>query len=148
MLIAVHGEGSHCDYKINIQLHSFPLLFPASAVIGVFYEDLFYGLPLPIAFGQCNRGKSKAGKLAIAACATPKEVCTDITLAVARKLISRPTPFLYDDPNDPSVLKDMLISAFGGAETGTAHEVVRPRTIPLITANIFIVQTLAEDEDR
>ena len=51
----------------------------ASAVIGMFYEELqemFDGLPLPIAYGHPNRGKSKAAKLAVAACGNPKVIYT------------------------------------------------------------------------
>ncbi len=122
-----------------------------SSIMGIFYEELlrtFDSLPLPIAYGPPNRGKSKAAKLAIAACGNSNGVYTDITSAVGRKLLSQPTPFLYDDPNDPSLLKELLIAVFGGSELGTSHLLHHSRTIPIITANKFIIENLLQEEER
>jgi hypothetical protein len=119
--------------------------------MGIFYEELllqFDSLPLPIAYGPPNRGKSKAAKLCVAACGNTKGVYTEITLAVCRNLLSQPTPFVYDDPSDPFLLKELLISAFGGSEAGTRHLLDHSRTIPLITANNFIVEKVSQEEER
>ena len=118
--------------------------------MGIFYEELinkFDSLPLPIAYGPPNSGKSKAAKLAVAACGNSKGVYTEITSAVGRKLLAQPTPFVYDDPNDPSLLKELLIAAFGGSEVGTSHLLNHSRTIPIITANNFIIENLSLDEE-
>lgn len=119
--------------------------------MGIFYEELlskFDSLPLPIAYGPPNRGKSKSAKLAVAACGNAKGVYTEITSAVGRRLLSQPTPFVYDDPNDPNLLKELLIAAFGGSEVGTSHALDHSRTIPIITANQFIIENLSVDEER
>lgn len=129
----------------------FDFYFIASVVIAIFYEDImeqFDLLPLPIAFGPPNRGKSWAAKFAVASCGNQKGVYTDITSAVARKLVSQPIPFVYDDPNDSSLIKELLITVFGGSEVGTAHNVSHSRTTPIITANTFIIESLADDDDR
>ena len=125
--------------------------FTASAIIAIYYDDVmeqFDLLPRPIAFGPPNRGKSKAAKIAVASCGNLKGMYTEITSALARKLVSQPIPFVYDDPNDASLIKELLITVFGGSEVGTAHNVGHSRTTPIITANNFIIENLADDDDR
>ncbi len=120
------------------------LLSIAGAVLSVFYEQLMneYDLvPISIAYGPSNRGKSKAAKLAVAACGNPGGVYTDITSAVARKMLETAAPFLLDDPDEPAVVRELLITTFGGAELGTAHALVKPRNAPIITANVYIIQS-------
>lgn len=104
--------------------------------------------PVSIVYGKSNRGKSKAAKLAVAACGNPAGVYTDITPAAARKLLGTAAPFVLDDPDDPAIVRELLIATFGGAELGNAHALVKPRTAPIITANLFIIESLSEDEER
>lgn len=137
----------NCVFILDIVI----FLFVAGAVLSVFYEQLMseYDLvPITIAYGSSNRGKSKAAKLAVAACGNPQGVYTDITPAAARKLLGTAAPFLLDDPDDTAILRELLITTFGGAELGTAHALVKPRTAPIITANLYIIESLSEDEER
>lgn len=132
----------------------FDFYFIVSVVIAIFYEDImeqFDLLPLPIAFGPPNRGKSWAAKFAVASCGNQKGVYTDITSAMATGSWCRNQFHLYnnyDDPNDSSLIKELLITVFGGSEVGTAHNVSHSQTTPIITANTFIIESLADDDDR
>ena len=57
-------------------------------------------------------------------------------------------PFVFDDPSDNSVLKQMLINAFGGAEMATQRSHFSSRCVPVITANTFAVDELTEADSR
>lgn len=57
-------------------------------------------------------------------------------------------PFVYDDPSDDNIVKDLLMNAFGGAGMGTAREQFSARSSPIITANEFLIDDLSHDVDR
>ena len=62
-------------------------------------------------------GSVAAAKVALAAsCNLEKGFQTYISDSIARHHLGGALPFVFDDPSDNSVLKQMLINAFGGAE--------------------------------
>ena len=88
----------------------------------------------------CEKGKSKAVKVAISACCNLEKGClTYMTESLSRQLLSNCLPFAYDDPTNAAVLKQVLINAFGGAGMGTQCSHGSARCAPLVTANTFVI---------
>ena len=102
-----------------------------------------------IAFGEISRGKSNAAKIALAAaCNLQHGFQTYLSDSVARQHLSGALPFVLDDPSNNTILKQILINAFGGAEMATQRSHFSARCVPIITANTFAVDELTEVDPR
>lgn len=126
--------------------------FIGGAVISLFYESTLRicgSVAVHIAYGDISRGKTNAAKVALAAaCNLEKGFQTYLSDSIARHHLGGALPFVFDDPSDNSVLKQMLINAFGGAEMATQRSHFSSRCVPLITANTFAVDELTEADSR
>ena len=117
----------------------------------LFYEVLVskYGcMAIPLGYGQVNRGKTKAAEIALTAVGQPKVVYTSLTEGLVKQLLHNGLPFLMDDPSNTELLKGTLIKAFGSGFMGSARESHQARCTPIVCANKFIVESLADDEER
>ena len=121
-------------------------------MISLFYESMqrrFGAVGIHVAFGPISRGKSNATKIALAACCSyPKGYTSDLSDSLARRYLQRAIPFVYDDPCNEKVIKDLLMNAFGGAEMGTSRSQSAARCAPIATANNFVIEDLSQDNDR
>ena len=67
----------------------------------------------------------------------------------ARKKLGSSLPFAYDDPSSTEdKFKRMLITAFGGASQENSQGNIAPRCVPLVIANVFIIDALTDDDPR
>ena len=102
-----------------------------------------------IAYGDVSKGKTNAVKVAIAsACNYPTGYVTYLSESAARQHLKVALPFVLDDPSNEEVVKQVLINAFGGAEMGTERERFRARCVPIVTANTFVIENLAQADPR
>ena len=87
-------------------------------MVSLFYESMqrrFGSVGIHVAFGPNSRGKSSATKIALAACCSyPKGYTSDLSESLARRYLQGAIPFVYDDPSNEKVFKDLLMNAFGG----------------------------------
>ncbi len=89
-------------------------------MVSLFYEKVMeeYDLvPIAIAYEPSNPGKSKAAKLSVAECGNPSGVYTDITSAAARQMLVTGAPFVLDDPDDPTLVREILIGTVQVTQT-------------------------------
>ena len=104
---------------------------------------------IPIAFSSISRGKSNCSKVAIAMCGNyPKGCVIHLSESHARSYLSSGLPFLYDDPSSDTVLKPLLMNAFGGAEMGTSRNQHAANCGPIVTANEYIIEQLSLADER
>ena len=104
---------------------------------------------VPMATSSISRGKTNLAKLAVGVCGNyPKGCLTYLTDSMARGHLSGALPFLYDDPSDDTVLKPLLMNAFGGTDIGTRRAQFTPRCTPLITCNEHVIESLSQADDR
>ena len=103
---------------------------------------------IPIAFGAKNRGKTVSSEVCVASVGQRGRVVKDITDAQLNRLLWAGLPFVYDDPSDVRQLKTLLMNCFGGGIIGSAKMTSSTRTVPIVCANNFIVQALAQEEER
>ena len=75
-------------------------------------------------------------------------VQTYLTESIARRHLGGALPFGFEDPSNISILKQMLINAFGGAEMSTQLSNFSARCTPIITVNTFVVDELTLAESR
>ena len=54
----------------------------------------------------------------------------------------------FNDQLDVRQLKTLLLNCFGGGIIGSAKMTSSTRTVPIVCANNFIVQALAQEEKR
>ncbi len=130
----------------------FILVYAGAAVISLFYEcvlELSGSVGIHIACGAVSRGKSTAVKVALAAaCNLEKGYKTYLSDSSARRYLAGALPFAFDDPSNATILKQLLINAFGGAEMGTERSQFRARCAPLVTANMEVIDELTAAETR
>lgn len=102
-----------------------------------------------IAYSSISRGKSNSSKVAIAICGNyPKGCVIHLSESHARSYLASGLPFLYDDPSSDSVLKPLLMNAFGGAEMGTSRSQHVANCSPIVTANDHIIDQLSLADKR
>lgn len=127
-------------------------LIKGAAVISLFYESVLKtcgSVGVHIAYGEVSKGKSNAAKIALAAaCNLSHGFQTYLSDSVARQHLSGALPFVFDDPSNNAVLKQILINAFGGAEMATQRSHFSARCVPIVTANTFAVDELTEVDPR
>ena len=121
-------------------------------MISLFYESVLQmcgSVAVHIAYGDISRGKTNATKVALAAaCNLEKGFQTYLSDSIARQHLGGALPFVYDDPSEISLLKQLLINAFGGAEMFTQRNHFTSRCVPIVTANTFAVDELTESDSR
>ena len=109
----------------------------------------FQSVAIHIAVSAVSKGKSLCAKLATASVGNyPAGYTVHLTKSRSRLYLSGGLSFLYDDPSDVDVLKEMLIDAYGGARMSDQHKEQKANCTPLITANEFIVDDLSKADDR
>lgn len=117
------------------------------------YEAVFKrcgSVAIPLVYGRHSCDKSNFVKIGIAACGNLENgMVTYLSSSSLCTKMKGSLPFVYDDPsNTTTQFKQIIIEAFGGAGVEHSREKVKPRCIPLITANEFIVDKLTADEPR
>ena len=121
-------------------------------MISLFYESILKictNVAIHIAYGGISRGKSNAARVALAAsCNLEKGFQTYLTDSMARYHLGGALPFVFDDPSDSSLLKQLLINAFGGAEMATQRSHFSSRCVPIVTANTFAIEELTASDSR
>ena len=111
--------------------------------------ERFQSVAIHMAVSAVSRGKSNCAKLAIAAVGNfPSGYTVHLTKSMSRSYLGGGLPFLYDDPSNVDVLKEMLIDAFGGARMSDQHKDQTANCTPLITANEFLVDDLSKADER
>ena len=75
-------------------------------------------------------------------------IIKDITDVQLNRMLWSGLPFVYDDPSDIKQLKTLLMNCFGGGIIGSSRMTSATRTVPVVCANDFIVQALAQEEER
>ena len=103
---------------------------------------------IPLAFGAKNKGKTLSSEVCVAAVGQRGQVVKDITDAQLNRMLWAGLPFVYDDPSDIKQLKTILMNCFGGGIIGSSKMTSSTRTVPIVCANNFIVQALAQEEER
>ena len=103
---------------------------------------------IPVAFGDKNKGKTTASEICVAAACQRGKVIKDITDAQLNKMLWAGLPFVYDDPSDIRQMKAFIINSFGGGVIGSSRMTSSTCTVPINCANTFIVQALAQEEER
>ena len=96
-----------------------------------------------MAVSAVRRGKSNCAKVAIAALGNyPSGFTVHLTKSMSRSYLGGGLLFLYDDPSNVDVLKEILIDAFGGARMSDQHKDQSAHCTPLVTVNEFVVDDL------
>ena len=133
-------------------MQSIPVCEPAGAtILSLFYEksvEMYINCFIPIAFGAKNRGKTIASEVCVSVVGQRGKPVKDITDAELNKMLWAGLPFVYDDPSDIRQLKTILMNCFGGGILGSAKMTSSTRTVPIVCANDFIVQAIAQEEER
>lgn len=121
-------------------------------MISMYYESLLKllgNVAIHIAFGDVSRGKSNAARVALSAAGNLKNgFQTFISESIARLHLSGALPFVFDDPSDITILKQMLINAYGGADMATQRGRFSARCVPIITSNTFALDELTQSDPR
>ena len=139
-------------YALNYELTACYYIIAGASIISLFYESMqkrLGSVGIHIAYGGISRGKTTAAKIALAVCCNLQKGYTiSLSESLARRYLRGAVPYVYDDPSDDNVVKDLLMNAFGGAGMGTAREQLSARSSPIVTANEFLIDDLSHDVDR
>lgn len=107
------------------------------------YSSVF----IPVAYGETNRGKTKAAEIAVRAAGQSQPCYSAMTDALMKKLLWGGLPFVYDDPSKLDVMKETVMRAFGGGMMGPTTQAMPARCVPLICVNEFLVEALSKVEE-
>ena len=120
---------------------------------------MFYGevhkrcgsVAIAMVYGSTSRGKSNLLKISLAVCNNmEKGFISHLTESSSRQKIGGSLPFVYDDPstNCASKLKQMIVEAYGGGVMENRKEQVSAQCVPLVSANLDVVDRLTADVPR
>ena len=114
-----------------------------------YFYDVYTETLKRVGYSSISRGKSNCSKVAIAMCGNyPKGCISHLSESHARAYLASGLPFLYDDPSSDTVLKPLLMNAFGGAEMATSRNQLVANCGPLVTANEYIIEQLSISDER
>ena len=123
-----------------------------SAIISMNHEMMVSrcgSVGVAVATSTISQGKTNLARLAVGCCGNyPKGCLTYMTDSMARVHLSGALPFLYDDPDDDTMLKPLLMNAFSGTEIETRQAQFTPRCTPIITCNEHVIDSLSKADDR
>ena len=131
----------------------YPMLL-AAAILSMFYGDVHKrcgSVAISVVYGPISKGKSNLLRIALAVCNNyEKGFISHLTESSTRQKIGGSLPFVYDDPstNYASKLKQMIVEAFGGGVLENRKEQVSAQCVPLISANLDVVDKLTVDVPR
>lgn len=130
------------------------LLHLAAAILSMFYSEVHKrcgSVAIAIVYGAISRGKTNLLRIALAVCNNiEKGFISHLTESSSRQKIGGSLPFVYDDPsvNCASKLKQMIIEAFGGGVMENRKEQLAAQCVPLVSANLDVVDKLTADVPR
>ena len=108
-------------------------------------------VPVTIAVGDKNLGKSRASKCMLAVTGRSHVFYRRISYAMKTRLLDECTlPFVIDDVGRTSEEKkkitDLLLDCFNGAATANCNGTCTTNTTPIITMNDWVLAELNSDE--
>lgn len=122
-------------------------------MIGVNYEtcmDMKGEVPIAIAIGDKNLGKSRAAKCMLSLTGRTKAFYRRISDAMQTRVLDECTmPFVLDDAgrttDERKKLVDLLLDIFNGGGIANCNRVSKSTTSPVITMNDWILADLCID---
>ncbi len=139
--------------NLAVLTRTFLSYFLAGAILSLHYESLYKrcgSVAVPVVYGHHSRGKSNFMKIALGVCGNlEKGLTTYLSPSSSRTRIAGSLPFAYDDPSaSEAKFKQMIIECFGGASVENARHQMVAHCVPLISANVFIIDKLTMDEPQ
>jgi hypothetical protein len=137
-----------------VQQSLFLLLHVGQAMIGMNYETCLKEkgmVPVTIAIGDKNVGKSRAAKCMLALTGRSNVFYRRITDAMQTKVLDECTlPFVLDDAGRTSEekkkLKHLLLDTFNGGGVANCLKLCNSATTPVITMNDWVLADLNADD--
>lgn len=104
---------------------------------------------IAIAYSSICRGKSNCAKVATATCGNyPKGYVIHISKSHAHSCLASGLLLVYDNPSSDTVLKQLLMNAFEGAEMGTSRSQHVANCSPIVIASDHIISQLSLADER
>ena len=121
--------------------------FIASGVMAIHYESIqqiFGQCPTPLAVGTNNMGKTTSAKAFLSVVGKKeKGLARQLTQAeAALKCASSTIPFVFDDPDNLSEVKNLIHNNFNGQVRSNIKTTSKPKTTCLFTINEDKLPTL------
>ena len=101
-------------------------------------------MAIPVVFGKVSAGKSNMLRMALAMCNNlDRGFITHLTESSGRHKLAGSLPFVYDDPsNCETKFKQLLVEAYGGASMENQRENISAHCVPIISANMDVIDKL------
>ena len=120
----------------------------------MFYKEVHKrcgSVAIALVYGSISRGKSNLLKIALAVYNNREKGFTShLTESSSRQKIGGSLPFVYDDPSTSCTakLRQMIIEAYGGGVMENRKEQLAAQCVPLVSANMDVIDKLTADVPR